>query len=304
MEYDLDANMQGFIGIQVLPVMEVAKQAGNFGKIPIEQLLKTRDTRRASGAGYARGEFTFTPATYACEEHGAEDPVDDREATMYAEYFDAEQIATARARNSVLLNAEVRIADAIFNATTWTSYTTAVGTEWDTSATADPRADVKAAMQSVWSQCGMWPNAMIIDQHVFQNLQDVDAIISRAKYQGFMDVRPGNINAQQIAACLGIDRLIIAGGARDSSKEGQDTTIASVWDDEYAMVCRIATTNDIREPCIGRVFHWGEDGSNVGGMVESYRDETVRADVMRCRHEVDELILYVETGHLLSNITT
>ena len=73
---------------------------------------------------------------------------------------------------------------------------------------------------------------------------------------------------------------------------------------EYAMVCKVATGRDFREPCIGRTFHWSADGSSIGGTVESYRDETVRADIIRVRHDVDELVLYPQAGHLLSNITT
>jgi len=70
------------------------------------------------------------------------------------------------------------------------------------------------------------------------------------------------------------------------------------------MVCRVATGNDMREACIGRTFHWGQDGSSVGGTVESYRDEVVRGNVIRVRHDVDEVILYPQAGHLLSNVTT
>jgi hypothetical protein len=70
------------------------------------------------------------------------------------------------------------------------------------------------------------------------------------------------------------------------------------------MVCRIATSNDFREPCIGRTFHWSADGSSIGGTVESYREEQTRSDIIRVRHEVAEVTLYAEAGHLLSNVTT
>jgi hypothetical protein len=58
------------------------------------------------------------------------------------------------------------------------------------------------------------------------------------------------------------------------------------------------------EPCIGRMFHWSEDGSSPGGTVESYRDEIVRGNIIRVRHDVDEVVLYPQAGHLVSNITT
>jgi hypothetical protein len=35
-EYDLEASRAGFVGNQIFPTMEVNKQAGSFGRIPIE----------------------------------------------------------------------------------------------------------------------------------------------------------------------------------------------------------------------------------------------------------------------------
>jgi hypothetical protein len=38
--------------------------------------------------------------------------------------------------------------------------------------------------------------------------------------------------------------------------------------------------------------------------VESYREEQTRSDIIRVRHDVDELVLYKDAGFLLGNITT
>jgi hypothetical protein len=98
--------------------------------------------------------------------------------------------------------------------------------------------------------------------------------------------------------------IIVNGGAKNTAKEGQSVTFDKLWSDEYAMVCRVATTSDPREPCIARTFHWDEDGSSIGGTVETYRDERIRGDVVRVRHETDEFVMYKELGHLLYNVTT
>ncbi len=51
-EFDLEANMGGFIATRVFSLIEgLAAQSGSFGKIPIEQLLQQRDTKRAPGSG-------------------------------------------------------------------------------------------------------------------------------------------------------------------------------------------------------------------------------------------------------------
>ncbi len=304
MEYELAMLSQGFIAAEVLPTIEVQKQTGIFGKIPIEQLLKNRTTLRAPGSGYNRSEFTFTNDSFICEENGAEEVVDDRQSTMYADFFTAELISAARARNDVLLNAEKRAAALIFNATTWTSNTTAVTNEWNDKVNATPRVDVLAAMISVWEASALWPNAMIINHLVFERLKDSEELLNRLKFAGFQDPDAGAIDERVIAKALGIGRVIVAGSPKNTAIEGQSISIASVWDDEYAMICKVATSQDIQEPCIGRTFHWNEDGSSIGGTVESYREEKIRGDVIRVRHDVDEKVLYVEAGHLLSNITS
>lgn len=306
-EFDLEMDRQGMIASQVFPVVDVASQSGNFGKIPLKELLEQRDTKRAPGSGYARGKFTFTPTTYACEEHGAEEPVDDREAKMYAEYFDAEVISTARAFSAVLVNAEKRVADAVFNATTFASYTTAITNEWDENHKTDatPIQDVESAVQSIYDQSGLWANALIINRKVFRNLRNLDEIKDRINSAGAGDAsKPSDISPQMLAQVFDLDFVLVAGASRNSANSGQTASPTQIWDSEYAMVCKVATGADMREPCLGRTFHWSEDGSSLGGTVETYRDETVRGDVVRVRHDVDEVMLYAAAGHLLSNITT
>lgn len=309
-EFDLVANMGGFIGTEVFKTVEgLASQAGTFGKIPLEQLLQKRDTRRAPGSGYSRGNFRFETATYACEEHGAEEPVDDRLRQMYLEYFDAEVIAGLRARSAVMVNAEQRIADAVFNTTTWTGsgLTTAITNEWDSNHTTNavPINDVEAAVNKVYDASGLWPNALVINRRVFRNLRNLDQIIDRIESSGAgSPSKPSDITVQMLAQVFDLDYVLVAGGTTNTANEGQAATPGQIWSSEYAMVCRIATTNDFAEPCIGRTFHWSADGSSIGGTVESYRDEPVRADIIRVRHDVDELVLYAQAGHLLSNVTT
>jgi hypothetical protein len=70
------------------------------------------------------------------------------------------------------------------------------------------------------------------------------------------------------------------------------------------MLARVARTADLREPCLGRTIHWGEDGSQIGGLFESYYSDERRSNIVRCRHDVDEKIIYAEAADLLSNITT
>ena len=301
--FDLEAEKAGYIARKVLPTVDVASQAGNFGKIPLEQLLQQRDTKRAPGSGYSRGNFTFDDSIYSCKENGAEEPIDDREAMMYAEYFDAETVSTQRAYNAVLANAEKRVADAIFNTSTWTgaSLTTDVSSvPWATIASAKPLANVEAAVQKVYDGSGLWPNALVINKKVFRNLRNTPEVIDRIASSGAGDRNlASDVTLQMLAQAFDLDYIIVAGGSQNTAKEGQTASVGQIWSSTYAMVCKVATSGDFREPCVGRTFHWSADGSNIDGAIESYRDETVRANIIRVRHDVDEVILYAQAGHLL-----
>ena len=307
LEFDLESENQGYIASQVFPVIDVQSASGNFGKIPLEQLLQQRETRRAPGSGYSRSQWTFTPATYATYEHGAEEVVDDNEAAMYAEYFQAEQISTLRAFSGVLRNAEERVANAVFNTSTWTGsdLTTAITHEWDDATNAVPLTDVEAAVQKIYDNSGLWANALIINRKVFRNLRNNEQIIERINASGAgSPSKATDVTTQMLSAVFDLPSIIVAGTSKNAAKEGQAASPTQIWSGEYAMVCKIATGPDMRDPCIGRTFHWSQDGSSIGGTVESYRDENVRGDVIRVRHQVAEVVLYPEAGHLLSNITT
>lgn len=307
LEYDLESENAGYVSTQVFPVINVQSASGSFGKIPIEQLLQQRETKRAPGSGYARSNWTFATSTYATYEHGAEEPVDDNEAKMYSEYFVAEQISTMRAFSAVLRNAEQRVSTAVFNATTWTgsSLTTAPTNEWDDATNAVPLTDVEAAVQKIYDNSGLWANALIINRKVFRNLRNCDQVVERIQAAGAgSPTKASDITTRMLSQAFDLPYIIVAGTSKNSAKEGQAATPAQIWSSEYAMVCKIATGPDMRDPCIGRTFHWSDDGSSIGGTVESYRDETIRGDVIRVRHQVAEVVLYPEAGHLLSNITT
>lgn len=306
LEYDLESDKAGYIATQVMPVVDVQSQAGNFGKIPLAQLLQQRDTKRAPGGGYARGTWTFDKSTYSTEEHGAEEPVDDREAKLYADYFQSEQISTLRAFSSVLRNAEQRVADAVFNTTTWTgaALTTAVGTPWSTAATAVPITNVESAVLKVYDGSGLWANALIINRKTFRLLRNCQQVIDRINASGAgAPAKANDVTVEMLQQVFDLDHVIVAGSSKNSAKEGQTATPAQIWSGTLAMVCRVSTSADMRDPCIGRTFHWSDDGSSIGGTVESYRDETVRSDIIRVRHDVDEIVLYAAAGHLLTSVT-
>lgn len=304
-QYDLDASQQGFIGHNLLTVIDVPVQAGNFGIIPIEQLLQTRTTLRAPGSGYGRSQYTFKPGTFATKENGMEEVVDDREAKMYANYFAAEVVAAKRARDAVLRNAEVRIVGLVTDTTntfqSGSNLSGGVGTSWKTIASSDPVTDANTAIQAVYKNSGYKPDTCVMSFKKFGDVRRSASLINQIKYSGIDDPKmPWSIVANILAQAFGVDRLLIAGAQTNSANEGQSASLATVWPDGSVGFYVTSDNQDFRQPCVGRTFHWSADGSSIGGTVESYRDETVRGTVIRVRQDTNEQVLYPQMGYILT----
>jgi len=302
-QFNLAQDRLGFIGQRVLPVIDVQLVAGPFGKIPLEQLLQIKNDTRNPGGGYNRGNWTFTADSYYCQEHGWEEPVDDREAQMYKDYFDAEVVATQRAQDFVLRNAEIRAASLVFDTSVWTgsSLTTAISTPWTNHASATPIADIRAACKKVWDGTGIWPDTLVIDRNNFNDLRLCGDVIDAVQASGAGQTAiQGKFTPAILADVFDLPKILVAGSAKNTANQGQTRSLSSIWSSSYAMVCKTADSNDLREPCIGRTFHWSADGSEIGGLVESYRDETKRSNIVRVRMDVHEKIIYKELGHLMS----
>jgi len=303
-EYMMSAPDRGFIGLQILPVFDVTEQSADYPIIPIEALLKIQDTKRSPRSNYNRGDYEFETGTYACEEHGWEEPVDDVERRLYRRYFDAEEVATQRATDILLRNHEMRVAAIVQSTAAVTGGTAAVSIEWNTAATCTPKADVSAAKRALKAATGITANALVISEKVFNNLMLSTEIKTYLQYTTPHLLTSREQQRAMLANYLDLENILIGGSQYDSAKKGQTYTLADIWDDEYATLARISSGgNNLREPVLGRTMLWTADSPEII-VTEQYREEAIRSDIYRVRQYVDEAIIFAGAGWVLSNITT
>lgn len=300
-QFDLEMQKRGYVAQRLLPIFNTPKNSGKYPVIPIAQLLMQRDLKRAAQGGYSRSSFTFTEQSFATTEYGTEEPIDDKEVSLYGNFFDVELLSTMRAVEALLNGAEQRMVTALTDTGVITQ-TAAANTAWNMPNTAQPLTDFATARDAIWNATGIWPNAIVMSRNTFNKVKECLQIIDRIKNNSNYEVQRGQITEAMIANAFGVDQCIVSGTAKNSAIEGQTASIASTWTDSKVLVAKIATSNDLKEPCIGRTFHWAEDGSQPLGTVETYRDETVRGSVVRVRHEVQEKVIYAATGYLITSV--
>lgn len=308
LEFDLMSHIQGFIGLKLMPLTPVALQASNFSKVLIEQLLNSdRKVKRAPGSGYARNETQFTQDNYATEERGVEELLDDRDRATFAYTgIQFEQLAADRAVADLLRDLEIEIAAIIQDSATYD--TSGVSTEWSTHASAVPIANVMTARETFKGQCGVYPNKIAMSEKVATNVVQCAEVKDVLKYVGHAD--PGTLlggmgassgvlakTSAALAQIFRVEEVCISPAVSNSANSGQSATLADIWNDEYVSLMRSPEGGDVRSVGFGRTFAFEQM------VLEQYRDEPKRSDVVRARFDLDVKVIHAECIHVLTNIT-
>lgn len=292
------AQQGNFIGTQVLRLFRTKVQKGVFPAITRECLTRSVNTKRAKRSGYNREGIITADISFACEEHGLENALDDSERGLYASDFDAELACTKQITDLLLIAQEARIAAALFNTSTWTGstlYTDYSSAPWDAAAS-DAIGQVLTAKEKVRALTGMSPNALIMSETNRIRLLSNTAIKAAIQYTT-IPTEEAVTNA--LKGLFGVKYILIGKAVKNTANKNKDFSGSDIWSDDYAMVAKIAENeNSLEEPCVGRSMLWTSD-SPENATVEQYREDEIRSDVFRVRQNVDELVIDASFAHLI-----
>lgn len=303
MEFDLAMDREGMVGLRIAPVLEVDKVAGFFAKVSIHETLKTYTTNRAEGGGYNKATGKFSTDNYACEEHGLEEDIDDRKAVRLSSLVDSEALATERCRDAVMRNLNQRVIDLALTTLNGLSYETAAGTAWSTTSSALPIDNVRTVQNAIRDRGAPPPNTMVLDYKAWLSLIDNAQIIDRLKYAGFQNPNRGNITTSAVAQALDLDDIWVSRSMRNTANDlATEPTLTPQWTTTKAMLFYAYPGLDTAKPQFMRTFHWGADGSSIGRTIETYRNEAIRADVVRCRMDTDEKVLFAKCAQVITGV--
>jgi len=295
-EYALVESQRKFIGLKLMPIFNTALQSGNYTNIPIEEMLKPRKTKRAPRGAYNRGNWEFEQPSYATQEYGWEEVVDDSDARNYRSYFDAEQLSTRLATDVILRDQEERIADVVEGLTA-----NNVSVKWSEAATATPRADVQAGIKSIMNATGEMPDTLQITWQTFQYLLITDEVTNNVKYTNPITMMGFEAQKQALATYLGVSKIEVGNAIKNGADEGATFSASQLWTDSRGCLLVTAQGDFDTKPAFGRSMLWtGDSPTNV--VIETYREEQVRGEIVRARQNLDELVLNTTAAYSFGNL--
>ena len=288
-----------FIGDRALPVLSVVKESDVYYKYMLKDAVnRPVNTLRADGSESVEDTWAPETDTYQCEEYALKDIVTDRSRQNADKPLNLDQDTTKILTGRINLDKEMRVAAAVFNAATFTSYTSALAAahRWDNYATSDsdPFDDIEDGKASVKENSLMKANTLIISEQTFTKLRHHPALLDRIKYGG-TPANPATVSADAMAAAFGLDQVLVGGSIYNSATEGQTVTSAYVWG-KFAMIAYIAPTPPLKGVTLGM------QPRSQQFRTDKWRESKRKGDFIEVSMVSDEVITAAGAGYLFSTV--
>ena len=282
---------------KVLPPLMVSARASAYPRIRVSrgELLKAAtDTLRGANGSYNEITRSYESDSYDCLDRGLEERIDDAFTLDMDRFFDNEKITAQMLLRNIMLAAEVRCAQRIYDTAVFTATNGSVVYSEANLATMDFAADFSAAQERL-AMFGQVANTLVL------NLKMWNRIRRSAKFQAFLfgNLPSGlsrTVKPQDVSDEFGVN-VIVAAGTRDTAKKGQTATLSFIWPDSHIWVGNVQS-GDFAAGGAGRTLVWNEDSDLF--TTETYREEGRRGDMVRVRQNCVEKIIDETAGQLIA----
>ncbi|HYI39999.1 MAG TPA: hypothetical protein VE053_06745 [Allosphingosinicella sp.] len=298
---NVNRGSRGYIADEVMPRVRVDAPEFKYPSYPIEEAFDAPDTQAGRRSKLNEFLLTATEETGSVDDYGLEAPIpfrDEAAARSGNMPFSFRARATRTLVDKVQLGREKRVAARVFSAANFQNGYKATLSGSDQFGHVDSKPvdlilDAKASML-------IPPNTGVMGERVFRRLQLNASVSQRLGGSG----NSGRMVTQtELAAILGLERLIIGNTIQQTSKKGQAMTTAPIWGDHFALL-RIAPTNGTgtvdnpEDPSFGYTFQWGDV---VAGEYNDPQMGLMGGVRVKYGEMLDEKTVAPYAGYLLTN---
>lgn len=294
---------EDFIAEQVFPPVPVRKQSDFYAKYTKDFWLRAEMKKRAPGTDAADGGYGVDNTNkYSCDEWALRQPIDEQDRANADDVFDLEEDAADYLTQQYLLRRDKDWAATYFATSVWDTDRTGVGSgptgtqflQWDQSGST-PFQDIRLSMwDHIKAKTGLLPNTLVCGPGVWRVLADHPDLVDRIK-GGANNERPAVATQAQVAAILGLDRVLVAASAENTAKEGATFSGSFVFG-KKALLCYAAPSPGRKIASAGYSFIWtGLMGGVSGQRILRYRKEP-HVDYVEINAAYDHKVVAADLG--------
>lgn len=218
---------KGFICEQVLPTVQSKQYSGLLGKYGTNHLRIENSVKGGRGKYRQVETRVYSTTSYLIEGHGLEGFVSKEDYANVEEPFDAERDEVMGISTMLWLEKEKTLADALNNTAVITQNVTLSGSsQFNDYANSDVLGVTTTAQNTILNATGVLPNLCIMDVYLWKVLRYHPQLLDAL---GFKWDRPGGMSQDEMAKALGVDQVLFGSARYESAKEGQASSLQSVW---------------------------------------------------------------------------
>lgn len=287
----------GLIGAELLPLLNVPAKSGIYLKATLAGAdLRNADAlKRDIASEYAAITRSYNSATYTTQETGLIEYLDDSFRSDMSRFFSIEASSAKFLLRQLKLSHEKRVSDLLWASTT--PFTTADQTRSvayieANIATINAPADVAAAKLAL-AKLGYQANCVAMSANVFERIRR-STYLQNMFFGVISDVGPRLLDEAQVAAGLGVEKVLIGRSARNTANKNLAYSGSFIVPDAQIIVANIQS-GEFTAGGVGRTLVWADDAP--GGFIsETFRDDSRRSNVLRVRMNTAEVVIDANAG--------
>ena len=280
-----------FVGTQILPFRLAGTKTGTYPVFDSEQFDNDASKVRTPGSKSARRDFAYSSQTYSCKQYMLEGLLPDEDESKANDdgISDVQAALGQKLMRDLMVGHERRVSTLLY-AAGFTS-TAQTGAAMSVSATAKPIVTVQNAVERLNAN-GFFDNlALVIESSLyneFLNTDDVRDIFNGAAVY---------TNRQVLLDAMGVQSIIICPTRYNAAAKGQNASRTSIWPTDKYFVGQVGG-GDFANGGFGRTIAYAADGGAF--TAETYREESIKSDVLRVYNSVDEVIINTNAGEIIT----
>lgn len=291
-----------YLSNKVFPMVRVQHRSDLYYTYDRSFWFRSDAQLRGPGTESAGSGFEIGTDSFSCDVFAVHKDVDDQTRANADAQITLDRDATEFVTEHMYQRREQEYVTSFMQTGIWT--TDVVGstdfTQWDDFANSDPISDLREGIISMAKLTALKPTDLVLGPEVWNKLQDHPDFLDRIKY-----TMKGIVGTDLLAELLGIKRVHIAWGVKNTSAEGE----AAAYDFHHgknALLLHVANSPGLNTPSAGYTFVWsGLFGAGENGIrIKRFRMEPIASDRIEAEEALDQKVVSAELGYFYSSVVS
>lgn len=285
---------ENYISDIIAPQVSVRKQSDKYFIYDADrERFRSTDDSRSPGAAANEIDFSLSTDNYYCDDHALVSAIPDEERENADPVIQPDIDRTEFLSDKINLNKEIALANRIISGSDIPSATLSGTTQWSDYTNSDPVTAIEAKKATILSAVQKVPNVLVLPYEVYQKVRFHPKVLEKVQYG-----QSGIVSADVLAELFDVEKVLVPRALTNTAKRGQSAAMSYIWG-KNAFLCHVPDKAAMKQVAFAYSLVWSAaPGSINGNIVEVWRDNSRKADMVRVQKYYDQKVIAADAIYL------